>query len=52
MKSWKQEFDAKYKRLLNTGNIKVIDDTNDVLLRAMSELDTLIKKHLPKKTRA
>jgi len=42
--SWKQEFDRKYRKLLNSGNIRTIDATNDVLLRAIAGLDRIIKR--------
>lgn len=43
MGSWKQEFDRKYRRAVDSGSI---DAANKVLLRAISGLDRLLK---PKK---
>ena len=44
MVSWKQEFDRKYRKLLNSGDMRTIDAANDVLTRAISGLDRIIKK--------
>ena len=43
VRSWKHEFDAKYRRLLNTGDVGIIDRANDALLKAIEELDRIIK---------
>ena len=42
--SWKQEFDRKYRKLRNSGDVHIINDANDVLLRGLAGLDRIIKK--------
>lgn len=44
MKSWKQEFDAKYRKLMNMGSISAIDRANDTVLKAIEELDQVLKE--------
>lgn len=48
MASWKSEFDSKYRKLHNMGSVAAINDSNDVLLRAIASLDKLIRKHSKK----
>jgi len=40
--SWKNEFDRKYNRLMNTRSITVADRTNTVLLKAITGLDKIL----------
>ncbi len=41
MKSWKQELDSKYRKLMNMGSISVTDRANTVILQAISDLDKI-----------
>ncbi|KKM90933.1 hypothetical protein LCGC14_1233530 [marine sediment metagenome] len=41
MESWKQELDHKYEELMDTGNIHVIDEANEVILIAIEKLNTI-----------
>ena len=51
VRSWKQEFDQKYRKLLNSGDIKVIDAANDVLTKAIAGLDRVAKRAVAKTSR-
>ena len=39
--SWKHELDVKYNRLMNSGNIEVMDKANEVILEAIAKLDAI-----------
>lgn len=41
--SWKNELDRKYNRLMNTGDIKLIDKANGVICEAIEKLDAIAK---------
>jgi len=41
--SWKAELDRKYNHLMNSGSIELIDRTNDVILKAIEELEHISK---------
>lgn len=45
--SWKHELDVKYNRLMNSGDITLIDKANEVILDAIAKLDAL-KTHKPR----
>ena len=41
--SWKAELDRKYNHLMNGGSIELIDRANDVIVKAIEELDHISK---------
>lgn len=43
--SWKNEFDTKYAKLMNSGDIQWIDKANKVLCKALDEISLLVKKY-------
>ena len=43
--SWKNELDRKYNLLMNTGSIELMDRANNVILKAIEELDSIKKYH-------
>lgn len=47
LRSWKQELDDKYEQLTDTGDIKVIDKANEVILGAIEKLDAIKKALTP-----
>ena len=46
MGSWKEELDKKYEEATSTGIIVDIDRANDVILRAIAELNEITNKNL------
>lgn len=43
--SWKNEFDAKYAKLMNSGDVDWIDEANGVLCSALDAISLLDKKY-------
>lgn len=43
VESWKQEFDRKYRKLMNSGDINKIDAANEVVTDAIYKLDQILK---------
>ena len=41
IRSWKQEFDSSYRKLLNTYDVATIDAANEILLDAIARLNAL-----------
>jgi len=46
MESWKEELDHKYEKLTNTGNNRIIDKANEIILQAIEKLDALRKEFI------
>jgi hypothetical protein len=44
-KTWLNEFNGKYKKIRNSGSVKKINDANEVLLKAIEQLDIIIKSN-------
>ncbi len=44
--SWKQELDRKYEEKTSTGNIKDIDKANEIITKAIAELDEIGKERM------
>ena len=42
--SWKNEFDTKYAKLMNSGDVEWIDKANEVLCKALDKISALVKK--------
>ena len=42
--SWKHEFDIKYTKLMNSGDVDWIDEANNILCKALDEISFLVKK--------
>jgi len=45
VQSWKEELDSKYELLTDSGDIKVIDRANEIICKALEELDDLRKEN-------
>lgn len=43
--SWKNEFDTKYAKLMNSGDLDWIDEANAILCKALDEISFLVKKY-------
>ena len=41
IRSWKQELDDKYEQLTGGGDIHIIYRANDIILKAIEELDKI-----------
>ena len=39
--SWKHELDVKYNRLMNSGDIALMDKANEVICDAIAKLDAI-----------
>ncbi len=43
IESWKQEFDRKYRKLMNSGDTAKMDAANEVVTDAICKLDQIPK---------
>jgi len=41
--SWKAELDGKYNKLMNSGSVELMNRANDIILKAIEELDSVDK---------
>lgn len=44
IRSWKKELDDKYEEVTGTGDIKLIDKANQIILEAIEKIDALRKR--------
>lgn len=44
IRSWKQELDDKYEEVTKVGDIKLIDEANQIILEAIEKLDAIRKR--------
>lgn len=43
VESWKEELDRKYEEATSTGVVENIDKANDIILRAIDELNKILE---------